>query len=287
MTQESVTCFDNRGTYAEVRVKSEDSLTTRIRAIWTSGDFLPIARSYARGAEEFITRLGVHRSETVLDVACGTGNLAIPAAKTGARVYGIDIAPYMIAQARLEARAAGASVEFNVGNAESLPFMDRLFDTTVSMFGAMFSPRPQATASELVRVTRDGGRVAMANWTPGGFAGQFFRAHLSVSPLPPNVRNPLDWGHEEKVRALFGDFVSSLTFARRRIELRFPMPPSAVSRLFATSYGPTVAALETLDALAAEDFRDEMSRLFHLHNRATDGTTSVCAEFLDVLVRVE
>ena len=286
MTQESVTCFGNRGTVAEVRTKSEDSLTARTRAIWSAGDFLPIARSYAAGAAEFIARLGVHRSETVLDVACGTGNLAIPAAKTGARVYGIDIAPYVIAQARLEARAAGATVDFSVGNAESLPFMDRLFDTTVTMFGAMFSPRPEVTASELVRVTRDGGRVAMANWTPSGFAGQFFRTHLSVSPLPPNMRNPLDWGQEEKVRALFGDYVSSLTFAKRTIELRFPMPPSAVSRLFATSYGPTVAALETLDEVDAKEFRDEMCRVFRLHNRATDGTTSVCAEFLDVLLRV-
>ena len=286
MTQESITCFDNRGKYSEVRVKSEDSLTARTRAIWTSGDLLPIARSYAAGAQEFITRLGVHRSESVLDVACGTGNLAIPAAKTGAHVRGIDIAPYVIAQARLEARAAGAKVDFNVGNAESLPFADRLFDTTVTMFGAMFAPRPEVTASELVRVTRDGGRVAMANWTPSGFAGQFFRAHLAVSPFPPYVRNPLEWGQEEKVRALFGDFVSSLTFARRTIDLRFPMPPSSVSRLFATCYGPTVAALETLDPLDGKDFRDEMSRLFDLHNRATDGSTIVSAEFLHVLARV-
>ena len=286
MTQETINCFGSRGKYAEVRVKPDDSLSTRTRAIWTSGDLLPIARSYAAGAEEFITRLGVHRSESVLDVACGTGNLAIPAAKTGAHVHGIDIAPYVIAQARLEARAAGAKVDFNVGNAESLPFADRLFDTTVTMFGAMFAPRPEVTASELVRVTRDGGRVAMANWTPSGFAGQFFRAHLAVSPFPPYVRNPLEWGQEEKVRALFGDFVSSLTFARRTIDLRFPMPPSSVSRLFATCYGPTVAALETLDPLDGKDFRDEMSRLFDLHNRATDGTTSVCAEFLDVLARV-
>jgi len=286
MSRESVTCFDNRGRYAEVRVKSEDSLTTRTRAIWTSGDLLPIARSYAAGGEEFVTRLGIHRSETVLDVACGTGNVAIPAAKTGARVYGIDIAPYVIAQARLEARAAGARVEFNVGNAESLAFMDGLFDTTVTMFGAMFSARPEVTASELVRVTRDGGRVAMANWTPSGFAGQFFRVHSSVSPLPPGMRNPLDWGQEEKVRALFGDSVSSMTFARRTIDLRFPMPPSAVSRLFASCYGPTVAALEALDSFEAKGFRDEMCRLFRLHNRATDGSTIVSAEFLHVLARV-
>ena len=286
MIQESVTCFDKRGTRTGVRIRTEDPLTTRTRAIWTSGDLLPIARSYAAGAEDFIARLGVHRSERVLDVGCGTGNLAIPAAKTGARVYGIDIAPYVIAQARLEARAAGANVAFDVGNAESLPFMDRLFDTTVTMFGAMFSPRPEVTASELLRVTRDGGRIAMANWTPNGFSGQFFHAHLAVSPLPPHVRNPLEWGREENVRALFGDFVSSLTFAKRTIDLRFPMPPSAVSGLFATSFGPTVATLARLDSFDAKDFRDELSRLFHLHNRATDGTTIVSTEFLHVLARV-
>jgi ubiquinone/menaquinone biosynthesis C-methylase UbiE len=286
MTAASVTCFDRRGTFAEVRVRSEESAATRTRAIWMAGDLLPIARSYATGAEQFIQRLGVGRGDTVLDVACGTGNLAIPAAKAGARVYGIDIAPYVIAQARLEARAAGCKVDFDVGNAESLPFMDGLFDATVTMFGAMFSSRPEPTAAELVRVTRSGGRVAMANLTPDGFAGQYFRAHASVLPPPPDRRNPLDWGQEDKVRALFGDFVSSLTFARRSIELRFPLPPSAVSKLFVTCYGPTVTALESLSPGDARVLRNELSRIFHLYNRATDGTTAVPVEFLDVQARV-
>ena len=282
MYQESVSCFDARGRYAEVRVKAEDSIATRTRAIWTAGDLLPIAKSYARGAEQFIQRLGINRSDTVLDVACGTGNLAIPAAKTGARVFGIDIAPYVIAQARLEARAAGCSVDFNVGNVESLAFMDGLFDTTVTMFGAMFSPRPAVTASEMIRVTRPGGRVSMANWTPQGITGQLFGAHLAAAPLPVGASNPLDWGQEEKVRALFGDFVSSMTFSRRTIDLRFPMPPSAVARLFASCFGPTVTTLESLNSRDARALRDEMARLFQLHNVATDGTTVVRTEFLDV-----
>jgi ubiquinone/menaquinone biosynthesis C-methylase UbiE len=286
MTAGSVTCFDRRGTFAAVRVRSEDSPSTRTRAIWMAGDLLPIARSYATGAERFIKRLGVGRGDTVLDVACGTGNLAIPAARAGARVYGIDIAPYLIAQARLEARAAGCTVDFDVGNAESLPFMDGLFDATVTMFGAIFSPRPEAAAAELIRVTRGGGRIAMANLTSDGFAGHYFRAHASVLPPPPEVRSPLDWGQEDKVRALFGHFVSSLTFARRSLELRFPMPPSAVSRLFVTCYGPTVTTLEALRPGDARDLRSEISRLVHLHNRATDGTTTVPVEFLDVQARV-
>lgn len=286
MTAGSVTCFDRRGTFAEVRVRSEDSPTTRTRAIWMAGDLLPIARSYATGAEEYIKRLGVGRGDTVLDVACGTGNLAIPAARTGARVYGIDIAPYVIAQARLEARAAGCTIDFDVGNAESLAFMDGMFDATITMFGAMFSERPAATAAELLRVTRSGGRVAMANLTAAGFAGRYVRAHGAVLPPPPGAHNVLDWGQEEKVRALFGDFVSSLRFARRTIELRFPMPPSAVTRLFVTCYGPTVTTLEQLRPGDARDLRNEISRLIHLHNVATDGTTAVPVEFLDVQARV-
>jgi ubiquinone/menaquinone biosynthesis C-methylase UbiE len=286
MTAGSVTCFDRRGTFAEVRVRSEESPATRTRAIWMAGDLLPIARSYATGAEEYIKRLGVSRGDTVLDVACGTGNLAIPAARTGARVYGIDIASYVIAQARLEARAAGCKVDFDVGNAESMAFMDGMFDATVTMFGAIFSARPAATAAELVRVTRSGGRVAMANLTPVGFAGHYVRAHAAVLPPSPGAPNLLDWGQEDKVRALFGDFVSSLTFARRSIELRFPMPPSAVSKLFVTCYGPTVTALEKLRPGDARDLRNEISRLVHLHNVATDGTTAVPVEFLDVQARV-
>lgn len=282
----STTCFDRRGSYAEVRVRSEDSSAIRTRAIWMAGDFLPIGRSYATGAEHFIDRLGVSRGDTVLDVACGTGNLAIPAARRGARVYGIDIAPYLIAQARLEARAAGCKIDFDVGNAEALPFMDGLFDTTVTMFGAMFSSRPRATAAELIRVTRQGGRVAMANLTPEGFGGSYFRAHAAALPPAAGTPNPLDWGQEEKVRVLFGDFVTSMTFARRTIELRFSMPPSAVGRMFASCYGPTVSTLEALHPAGARDLRNEISRLFHLHNAATDGTTAVQVEFLDVQARV-
>ena len=161
---ESVPAAGSR-TSKEVRAWSEDPLTARARSVWTSGDFLPIARSFAPGAEEFITRLGLRPGEVVLDVACGTGNLAIPAALAGARVSGIDIAPNLIAEAQLEARAAGVAIAFEVGDAESLPYLQGQFDTTVTMFGAMFAYRPERAAAELLRVTRPNGRVAMANWT--------------------------------------------------------------------------------------------------------------------------
>jgi ubiquinone/menaquinone biosynthesis C-methylase UbiE len=286
MSNETTTCFDERRTYGQVRTWNDDPLTTRARAIWSAGDALPIAKSYAIGAEQFVNRLAIRPGESVLDVGCGAGTLAIQVARAGGRVSGIDIAPYVIAEARLEARAAGCNIEFDVGDAESLPFVDHQFDTTVTMFGAMFAFRPERAAAELVRVTRPGGRVVMANWTPEGFAGQFRLVHTSLMPPLADAPSPLDWGREEEVRARLGDAVSSVTFTRRTMELRFPAPPAAVTELFANCFAPTVTALRELDAEHANRLRSEMTRLFQLHNRATNGTTTLAAEFLDVQARV-
>jgi ubiquinone/menaquinone biosynthesis C-methylase UbiE len=274
------------GTRGVVRAWSEDPLTARARSVWTSGDFLPIARSYAAGAEEFVARLALRPGELVLDVACGTGNLAIPAARTGACVTGIDIAPNLIAEARLEARLASCSVAFEVGDAEALPCVEDQFDTSVTMFGAMFAYRPERAAAELLRVTRPGGRVAMANWTPDGFVGQMLRAHTALVPPPSGVPSPLEWGEEDVVRARLGRGVTSVICTRRTLELRFPFPPAAVTELFATSYGPTVATLRASDPDGASQLRQELTRLFRRHNVATDGITTVVGEYLDVHARV-
>jgi SAM-dependent methyltransferase len=273
-------------TRGEISDWSEDPLTARARSVWTAGDFLPIARSFAPGAEEFVARLALRPGESVLDVACGTGNLAIPAARAGARVTGVDIAPNLIAQARLEARLARRTIDFDIGDAEALPYGDDRFDTTVTMFGAMFAYRPVRAAAELLRVTRPGGRVAMANWTPEGFVGEMLRVHTSLVPPPPRVPSPLGWGEEDLVRARFGEGVTSLTCTKRTLELRFPFGPAAVTELFATCYGPTVATLRATDPDGASRLRAELTRLFQQHNLATDGTTAVAGEYLDVQARV-
>jgi len=275
-----------RCTTREIPAWSEDPLTARARSVWTSGDFLPIARSFAPGAEDFIARLGLRQGESVLDVACGTGNLAIPAARAGARVTGIDIAPNLIAQARVEARAAGCAVSFEVGDAESLPYLDHQFDAVVTMFGAMFAYRPDRVVAELARVTRPGGRIAMANWAPQGFVGKLLRAHAAVVPPSAGVPSPLEWGHENVVRERFGDAVTSLVCTRRTLELRFPFPPAAVTEVFATHYGPTIMTLRAADPEASSRLREELTRLFQEHNVATDGSTTVVGEYLDVQARV-
>jgi len=163
--------------------QTAEALRTRVRATWTAGDFGRIAVGFESGAAEFIERLKLAPGERVLDVACGTGNLALPAARGGARVSAIDIAPALVEQLAGRAGAEGLGVDARVGDAEALPFADDSFDTVVTMFGAMFAAHPQQAANELLRVTRPGGRIAMANWTPEGFVGRMLK--LTVGYVPP------------------------------------------------------------------------------------------------------
>jgi SAM-dependent methyltransferase len=278
-------CTDARGVTGSVRSWSEDVLSAWGRSVWTSGDFVPIATSYAAGADAFVDRLQVRPQEAVLDVASGSGALSIRAALAGARVTGIDLAPYLVANARHEARVAGCEVAFNVGDAEGLAFLNDRFDTTMSMFGASVAPRPERVVAELLRVTRPGGRVALAVWTPDGFGGQLERAHTALVPPPAGAPSPLEWGREDVARTRFGNRVGSFSCTWRTIELRFPFPPPAVTELYATCYGPTIATLRRLDPDGASLLRHALTRLFHLHNAATDGTTVVAAEFLDIQAR--
>jgi SAM-dependent methyltransferase len=256
------------------------------QSYWTAGDVVEIARSLAPGAAEFVARLALCPGESVLDLACGTGHAAIPAARAGAHVTGIDRAPDLIAAARREACDAGCVIDFEIGDAESLPYAGGGFDTTVTMFGAMLAGRPERVASELLRVTRPGGRVAMANWTPGGFIGRLLRVHAARVPAPLGVMSPLAWGDPDVVRGLLGDRVATLVSTRRILALRFPFPPASVAELFAACYGPTIAALRAADACAARALRKELTRLFNRHNLARDGTTAVAGEYLDVRARL-
>lgn len=219
-------------------------------------------------------------------VACGTGNLTLPAARTGARVTGLDIAPNLLADARRIARAAGFRIAFDVGDAEALPYIDDQFDTTITMFGAMFCHRPERAAAELLRVTRPGGRIAMANWTPDGFVGRMLRAHAAIVPPPAGVPSPLAWGDAEQVAIRLGHGARSITCTKRALEFRFPMPPAAVTELFAGNYGPTITTLRATDPDGAVRLRESLTGLFTTHNTATDGTTTVVSHYLDVRIDV-
>jgi SAM-dependent methyltransferase len=264
-------------------ITTPDAVTDRVRATWTAGDFGRIAVGYIRGAGEFIARLELESSEQVLDVACGTGNLTIPAARTGAQVTGIDIAPNLVAQARKRAEAESLAVALDVGDAEQLPYETGRFDTTVTMFGAMFAGRPERAAAELLRVTRPGGRIAMANWTPGGFIGQMLKATVAYVPPPAGAPSPLLWGTEEAVRVRLGAGCKTFAFTRRMIAFEYPFAPEQVVDEFRLWYGPTLRAFAALPDEGRESLRQDLERLWREHNRATDGTTRVESEYLEVV----
>ncbi len=264
-----------------------ESLKSKLKAMWMSGDFGEVAKHIEPNAEEFISRLALKPGTRVLDVACGSGNLAIPAARAGAIVTGVDIAPNLIEQARARAASEGLTIQFDEGDAESLPYPDAAFDVVVSMFGAMFAPRPELVAAELVRVCRPGGKIAMANWTPEGFIGQMFKVTGKHVPPPSNMPSPLKWGDEETVRERMRDGVADLQLSRQMCQFKYPFPPAEVVEFFRMYYGPTQRAFAALDAEGQKALRSDLERLWIEHNQATDNTTLGDGEYLEVVATRE
>lgn len=258
------------------------ALKSKLRGMWIAGDFGEIARSIEHGAEEFVGRLDLKPGMRVLDVACGTGNLAIPAAKAGADVSGIDIAPNLIEQAISRAEAEGVKAAFEVGDAEALTYTDDSFDIVMTMFGAMFAPRPDVTAAELIRVCKPGGLIAMANWTPEAFTGQMFKTNAKHVPPPPGMPSPILWGKEDVVPERLSDGISDLQMTRQKIMFTYPFGPAEVLEHFRKFFGPTQKAFESLDADGQAALRSDLEQLWTEHNQATGGTTQVESEYLEV-----
>jgi ubiquinone/menaquinone biosynthesis C-methylase UbiE len=259
-----------------------ETLKSKLRATWIAGDFGVIALAIEEGGREFVERLDLKPGMKVLDVACGTGNLALPAARVGADVTGVDIAPNLIDQAIANAQREGLKAKFDVGDAEDMPYSDGEFDVVMTMFGAMFAPRPDITASELKRVCKSGGLIAMANWTPEGFTGAMFKTNAKHVPPPPGMSPPLQWGMEDLVRERFSEGISNLEMRRVPITFHFDMPPAEVVEHFRKFFGPTQKAFESLDEAGQDALRKDLVELWEKHNRATDGTTEVESEYLEV-----
>lgn len=262
-----------------------ETLKSRLRATWIAGDFGQIARSYTSGASAFIDRLDIAPGSTVLDVACGTGNLALPAARAGAIVTGVDIAPNLIEQARQNATNEGLSIRFEEGDAEALPYADASFDTVVTMFGAMFAPRPELVAAELKRVCKPGGVIAMANWTPTGLVGSMFKIVSGYVTPPPGMAPPVQWGMSELVAERLKDGISELRATPQMITFDFPFGPVEVVEHFRLYYGPTQKAFAALDESNQAKLRADLERLWSEHNKGVDGATSADSEYLEVVAK--
>ncbi len=261
-----------------------EALKTRLKATWMAGDYGTFAQYMEPGALKLLADWQIPAGVRLLDVACGAGQIAIPAARAGIYVTGIDIATNWIAQARARAAAEGLTAQFDEGDAEQLPYPDASFDVVVSLVGAMFAPRPERVAAELVRVCRPGGRIIMVNWTPPGFVDQMFKAISRHVPPAPGMPSPVLWGDEATVRERLSVGIKDLKMTRRTYPLfDYPFAVPQVVEFFRQNYGPIYRAFAALDAVGQEALRKDLEQVFSEYNRATDGTTSLEAEFLEVI----
>ncbi|MDX2251763.1 MAG: class I SAM-dependent methyltransferase [Nitrospira sp.] len=259
-----------------------DSLKTRLKEIWTAGDYDRFSRYMEGSAREFYERLDIAPNGQLLDVACGSGQLALMAAKDGIEVTGVDISSLLVQRAQARAQAEELKVRFEEADAEALPFDDASFDMVVSLIGAMFAPRPDHVAKELLRVCAPGGIIAMANWTPQGFVGQMFKC-VAKFIAPSGMPSPVLWGDEPTVRERLGHGLSQLNMTRRQYVFSYPFSPSEVVEFFRQYYGPTNRAFASLDDEGQTQLRQELEMLWTAHNRAGADCTTVFAEYLEVI----
>jgi SAM-dependent methyltransferase len=259
------------------------TIKSRQKATWESGDFGQIAKSIEPAAEDFMSRLPLRRGDAVLDAACGTGNLAVIAARAGCVVQGVDIATNLIAQARQRARAEKLDITYTEGDAEALPYPDASFDMVVSMYGVMFTPQPERIVNELRRVTKPGGMIALANWTPTGFIGKMFDVFRRHVPPPAGLPSPLQWGDEEIVSERLRHGFGKLRLTRRRAQMYYPFDAAGTVEFFRQYYGPTQKAFASLTPGAQADLRADLEQLQATHNvSGRPDVTEVHAEYLEI-----
>ncbi len=251
--------------------------------VWSEGDFAKIGNRAQIVGERLCEAVDVMPGERVLDVACGSGNAAIAAARRFAEAVGTDYVPDLLANGRQRAAAEGFEVEFVEGDAQELPFEEASFDVVLSTFGAMFAPNQEQTASELMRVCRPQGRIGMANWTPEGLVGGgIFATIAKHAPPPPGINPPPLWGTEERLRELFGAGISDLRAERRTLTFRFRSPEHWLE-YFRTYFGPMKMAFARVGEDGAEALESDLLEMMRAHNRAGDAALVAPSEYLQVV----
>ncbi len=264
------------------------------KALWEKGDFTRIAESMRESGAALVAKLGITKGLNVLDLGCGDGTTAIPEAKLGANVSGVDIASNLVAAGNIRAKAEGlTNCTFQEGDATDLNGLkDESFDLVVSIFGAMFAPKPLDVAKEMVRVTRKGGKIVMGNWIPGDptLVAQILKISSAYTPPPPEgFISPMLWGVENNVRERFenaGIVKENISFVRDTFTFSAPYSPTELVSNFKNFYGPTMNAFEAAEKNGkASELQHELEVLFNSQNKSTTAnTTSIPATFLKVTV---
>ncbi len=259
------------------------ALKTKQYAAWSSGDYAVVGTTLQIVGEELCEALDVRPGQKVLDVAAGNGNVTLAAARRWCDVVSTDYVPSLLERGQLRAKAEGLPVEFQVADAEALPFADAAFDIVVSTFGVMFTPDQDKAASELLRVCKRGGKIGLANWTPEGFIGQLFKTLGQYLPPPAGARSPALWGTRSRISEMFEASAESIKAERRHFTFRYHSPDHFL-QIFRSYYGPMLKAFAALDETNREGLSHDLLALIGRLNTATDGTMIVPSQYLEVVI---
>ena len=260
------------------------AVKTKQRTTWAAGSYASVGNRILLVAELLCEAVDLRAGEHVLDVATGSGNAALAAARRFADVIAVDYVPELLDHARARAELEGLDIDFRDGDAEQLSFGDDEFDVVLSTCGAMFAPDHQRTADELLRVCRPGGRIGMVNWCPDGYIGWLFEAIAQHVPPPVGLTPPAHWGNPDHLRALWGDRVD-LDAPRRTFTFRFPSPDAHLAYM-AAHYGPILKAYEAVGQPRQQRLTDDLLDVVRRFNRADDGTAVLALDYLEVVATV-
>ena len=259
------------------------AIKARQQAAWASGDFAVIGVTLQIVGETLAEMADIRAGESVLDVAAGNGNASLAAAHRCARVTSTDYVPALLEKGRARAAAEGLDIAFQVADVENLPFGNGSFDVAISTFGVMFAPDHGRSAGELLRVVRDGGRIALSSWTPDSFVGQLFKTIGKAVPPPAGVMSPLLWGTEAYLGELFGDAAADIRTARRHYAFRYASAAHWL-QVFRDFYGPVNKAFGALDGHGQALLEHDILELLERHNTAGGASLVVPSEYLDALI---
>lgn len=260
-----------------------EAIKTKQNAAWASGDYGKIGVTLQKVGEDLAERMDLTVGASVLDVAAGNGNATLAFARRGATVTSTDYVEKLLIQGSYRAAAEGLKIDFQIADAEALPFADNSFDATVSTFGVMFAPNQYQAASELIRVTKSSGSVGLANWTPDSFIGALFKTIGRNVPPPAGVNSPALWGQEEWFTTTFAPHASSVTATMKDFVFRYRSVDEFIE-IFAAFYGPVHKAFLALDAAGQMKLRDEITETVASYNVATDGSMRVPSEYAEIVI---
>ena len=273
----------NKDNRLEQTISNMPLIKAKMKATWQDGNYANFATYMEAGAIDILERWRITPLTTLLDIGCGAGQTAIPASRLGIDVTGIDIAENLIEYAKERAQSEGVSAHFDVGDVENLPYDDAQFDAIISLIGAMFAPDYDKTASEIARVCKSGGQLHMANWTPGGFAGSMFKCVAKYMPPAASVEPPTLWGIEDKVVERLGEHFTNFQLKHQYYpRWTYPFDSDQTVDLFRKQFGPVKRAFDSLDKKGQNALLAELRNIFQAHNIASDNSTEIRGEYLNI-----